>query len=130
MKSRLQCYGNNSSSPVLRLKLAETMEAQIFISGDSPQNPGRIRNPCSVCDRPVSINHHALCCTRCKKRSHSAPKCGSVFSNDYRVSYKKYLCGGNVLSALQIWKWDALIWITLRGLRVCGLKLTSYNFCC
>ena len=84
MKSRLQYYCTNSSLSTFQLKSDGTIQAEILMSGDIHQNPGPIRNPCSVCGRPVAKNHHALDCTRCKRRCHIGPKCGYIPVHDYK----------------------------------------------
>ena len=84
MKSRLQYYCTNSSLSTFQLASDGTIQAQILMSGDIHQNPGPIRNPCSVCGRPVAKNHHALDCTRCKRRCHIGPKCGNISVHVYK----------------------------------------------
>lgn len=53
-----------------------TFNIELIRAGDIELNPGDIRNPCSVCGKPVARPHRALDCSTCQLRSHI--KCSSV----------------------------------------------------
>ena len=53
-----------------------TFNIELIRAGDIELNPGDIRNPCSVCGKPVARIHRALDCPTCQLRSHV--KCSSV----------------------------------------------------
>jgi len=53
-----------------------TFNIELIRAGDIELNPGDIRNPCSVCGKPVARTHRALDCSTCQLRLHI--KCSSV----------------------------------------------------
>ena len=42
----------------------------LLLSGDISLNPGPVKNPCSICLRPVTRNHKAVSCDACKVEVH------------------------------------------------------------
>ena len=55
----------------------------IRLSNDIKENPGPVKNPCSVCERPVAKNHRNLECDTCHLKCHFA--CGMLPLSDYRL---------------------------------------------
>eukprot|EP00794_Sanderia_malayensis_P004136 gene4136-4689_t len=51
---------------------------QLLLAGDVHKNPGPVRNPCSVCNKPVASTHRALSCDSCKKSCHIGKNCGNI----------------------------------------------------
>ena len=49
---------------------------ELLRASDIEPNPGNVRNPCSVCSKPIAKTHQALCCSTCYLYSHI--KCGDV----------------------------------------------------
>ena len=49
---------------------------KLIRAGDIGPNPGDVKNPCSVCTRPVAKSHRALHCSTCDQNCHI--KCGSI----------------------------------------------------
>ena len=56
----------------------------LLCSGDIEANPGPTINPCSVCTKPVAINHRALHYNKCEKDCHIGKKCGNISLKDYK----------------------------------------------
>ena len=61
----------------------------LLISGNVSPNPGPVKDPCSVCTKPVAANHKALLCDKCTKWCHIGPKCGKVKVKDYKKYVEK-----------------------------------------
>ena len=61
----------------------------LLISGNVSPNPGPVKDPCSVCTKPVAANHKALLCDKCTKWCHNGPKCGKVKVKDYKEYVEK-----------------------------------------
>ena len=53
-------------------------------SGDVHVHPGPVRNPCSVCTKPVASIHRAVQCDSCQKWCHIGNKCGNVNAQEYQ----------------------------------------------
>ena len=51
----------------------------ILLSGDIHQNPGPIKYPCAICNKPVAKNQHAL---QCDAWVHT--KCDGISKEDYK----------------------------------------------
>ncbi len=54
----------------------------LTLAGDVQANPGPVKHPCGVCQRPVASNHRALLCDSCESWIHI--KCGGVTPTQYR----------------------------------------------
>ena len=80
-KSRIAYY--QSCNSCTTFQVVSDASIQILLSGDIQQNPGPIRNPCSVCGHAVASNHRALPCVTCSQLCHIGPKCGRVPKNVY-----------------------------------------------
>ncbi|VDI37763.1 Hypothetical predicted protein [Mytilus galloprovincialis] len=52
------------------------------MSGDVHPHPGPIKYPCSVCERPVAKNQHALQCDSCDQWVHI--KCDGITKQEYK----------------------------------------------
>ena len=52
------------------------------MSGDVSPNPGPVKHPCAMCDKPVASSHQAIQCDSCRKWCHIMPKCGKVKVKD------------------------------------------------
>ena len=53
----------------------------IILGGDIQLNPGPVKYPCGVCDRPVARNHRGLECDDCQCWVHI--RCGEVTTKEY-----------------------------------------------
>eukprot|EP00112_Aurelia_sp_Birch-Aquarium-sp1_P014094 Seg3016.2 transcript_id=Seg3016.2/GoldUCD/mRNA.D3Y31 product="hypothetical protein" protein_id=Seg3016.2/GoldUCD/D3Y31 len=80
-KSRIVYY--QSCNSCTTFQVVSDASIKILLSGDIQQNPGPVRNPCSVCGNAVASNHRALPCVTCHKLCHIGPKCGKVPKNIY-----------------------------------------------
>jgi hypothetical protein len=71
------------AAPTTRKQLQMTIDSQesknfkfltlailILLSGDVNPNPGPVKYPCSVCEKPVAKNHRALQCDQCDSWVH------------------------------------------------------------
>ena len=50
--------------------LMYTTVISLLASGDINPNPGPVRNPCSVCSRPVARTHRSIQCDDCRYKCH------------------------------------------------------------
>ena len=73
-----------SDKHIINLKsteLSSEFHTFLALSGDVHTNPGPIKNPCTVCLKPVATNHRALPCDNCQRLTHI--KCDGVTPKDY-----------------------------------------------
>ncbi len=54
----------------------------LLLAGDIERNPGPVKHPCKVCQKPVKNDHQGLCCDRCDKWLHAG--CCSVSHQEYQ----------------------------------------------
>ena len=79
-KSRIAyCTAKYSSS----FQLLDDSSVLLILGGDISQNPGPVKDPCSVCGKWVAKNR-ALSCNGCKKWCHIGIKCGNVSNQQYK----------------------------------------------
>ena len=80
-----------SSTPteVLSDHINDTYHYRIYMSlvslrpsPDIEPNPGPIRHPCGICERPVAANHRAICCDSCDTWIHI--KCANMSPKKYQ----------------------------------------------
>ena len=83
-RSRICLYGDISSCVTYQL-MKESSVKRILQSGDVHTHPGSVRNPCSVCTRPVAKTHRVVECDSCQKWCHTGRKCGNIPAEDYQV---------------------------------------------
>ena len=83
-RSIICLYGDISSCVTYQL-MKESSVKRILQSGDVHTHPGPVRNPCSVCTRPVAKTHRAVECDSCQKWCHIGKKCGNIPAEDYQV---------------------------------------------
>eukprot|EP00112_Aurelia_sp_Birch-Aquarium-sp1_P009881 Seg2141.2 transcript_id=Seg2141.2/GoldUCD/mRNA.D3Y31 product="hypothetical protein" protein_id=Seg2141.2/GoldUCD/D3Y31 len=76
MKSRIRYYGNMSC--MANFQIEYNQSEHILLSGDIQMNPGPIKNPCSVCKKPVATRHRAIKCKQCQMKCHFGEKCGKI----------------------------------------------------
>ena len=84
LKSRISLYSKTTSLITYQLKKDSTIKAQI-LCGDIELNAGPVKNPCSVCHKPVAVTHRALKCDACKLRCHIGKKCANFPVAEYRI---------------------------------------------
>ena len=58
----------------------------MLLCGDIHPNPGPVRYPCGVCNRPVAKNHRAMQCDECDTFVHI--KCDGLNAKDYELFSK------------------------------------------
>ena len=58
---------------------------ELIRAGDIELNPGEVKNPCSMCERPVARNHRAILCSTCKLQCHI--RCRSVTPATFHKIY-------------------------------------------
>ena len=76
MKSRIRYYGNMSCTANFQVEYNQS--GMILLAWDIQMNPGPIKNPGSVCMKPVATHHRAIKCKQCQKKCHIGDKCGKV----------------------------------------------------
>ena len=59
----------------------QTLLQLALLSGDIQPNPGPVKHPCVICERPVAKNHHALQCDSCDEWVHI--RCEGITKEEY-----------------------------------------------
>ena len=74
----------------------------LLLAGDVELNPGPVRFPCTVCQKPVKCNQRGIQCSICDNWTHA--KCGSVSIEEYvRLGEREddpWVCPSCVISEL------------------------------
>ena len=74
----------------------------LLVAGDVEPNPGPVRFPCTVCQKPVKCNQRGIQCSICANWTHA--KCGSVSTEEcVRLGEREdepWLCPNCVTSEL------------------------------
>eukprot|EP00112_Aurelia_sp_Birch-Aquarium-sp1_P013646 Seg2901.1 transcript_id=Seg2901.1/GoldUCD/mRNA.D3Y31 product="hypothetical protein" protein_id=Seg2901.1/GoldUCD/D3Y31 len=87
---------DTSSSCQASFQVLNDAAIRILLSGDIHQNPGPVRNPCSVCKRAVASTHRALKCNTCNKKCHIRRKCGNIKPAAYlqlkNSEHREWMC--------------------------------------
>lgn len=83
-KSRVAYYSGNNCTASRQLLNRESIKT--LLSGDIQTNPGPVKNPCSVCEKPVARTHRSVTCNQCEKKCHIGLKCGNIPVNTYLQS--------------------------------------------
>ena len=83
MTSRIRFYASQGLCQTFQLP-RDLTTMYLLCSGDIEANPGPTKNPCSVCTKPVAINHRAVHCNTCEKDCHIGKKCGNVNLKEYK----------------------------------------------
>ena len=53
----------------------------LALAGDVETNPGPVKHPCLVCEKPVAKTHRAVMCDTCERWTHI--KCGNISPSQY-----------------------------------------------
>ena len=53
----------------------------LLLCGDVEINPGPVKFPCTICQRPVKRNQRGICCDACDRWTHAI--CASVGNQEY-----------------------------------------------
>lgn len=77
----LKGYANRPTMSV-SVKEKTLVTLLLILSGDCHPNPGPIKHPCGLCDKPVAKNHRAVLCNTCSKWSHI--KCSGISLEEYK----------------------------------------------
>ena len=83
-RSRICMYGDISSCVTYQL-MKESSVKRISQSRDVHINPGPVKNPCSVCTKPVATTHGAVECDSFLKWCDIGRKCGNIPTEDYKL---------------------------------------------
>ena len=82
-RTRLGLHINKEQDMTFRMKFSTRYDLQDdSLSGDVCPNPGPVKNPCTVCFRPVAKNHRAVSCDGCYGYSHI--KCEGLSYSFYK----------------------------------------------
>ena len=64
----------------------------LLLSGDIASNPGPVKFPCGICNKPVRKNQRGIQCEDCIMWHHI--KCIDLLVNEYIINYRHPLIAG------------------------------------